>query len=383
MASRSVPSMRQPGAVIGALCLMFGCGPLGDDTASKRGTGKHSAAARVSQDARIVVTERAAGGGRLIALSQTGQRLHEVTRIGPVPVRDNSPALSPDGRFVVFASSRGRQTLAETNLWIVPMSSRAPPRRLTRTTKSIDRDPGWTPDGAALLFSSNRAGDFDVWRLPMAFSPEHGVPLASGPPVALTDGPEHDFSPSAEPTGDRVVFMRADADGRRSRLWVLAGETASAITDGPTDMTPSWSPDGQSIAFAAVPSGGKQTDLYTVRPDGSAREPVVAEPLGNQSGPRWSTDGRFLFCTSLYRSVTSGKAVLSSVTFVDLQESPRVLRALQSRVAPESRMGPTIEPGALAAESLHRNRSYKQSLQYAVEVGIIQAFDDMEPVSGE
>lgn len=322
--------------------------------------------------AHIIATERGPRGGRLVLIAENGERLADLTRIGPVPVRDNSPAWSPDRRWVVFASSRGRRTLVETSLWITAAEPGAEPRRLT-SEAAVDRDPVWTPDGRAIVFASDRGGSFDLWRLELAPGP-NGWPEVAGAPEPLTRGPDHELHPSPAPDGRRIAFMQVSRDASRSSLWLLGPDRTVQLTQGPADMTPAWSPDGSTIAFAA-PSAKDDADLFAIRPDGSDRRPLVSEPLADQTGPVWSADGRFLFSTSLYRSVKSRKPVLSSITFVDLRESPPVVRALHDPVAVESRTSPAVDRAVLDVASLRKNLPYKEALRRAVEQALIRALD--------
>src|SRR5208283_109172 len=73
------------------------------------------------------------------------------------------PQLSPDGKSVVYtvttvdlAGNRG-----STNLWLAPTAG-GDPRRLTTTDKS-DRHPRWSPDGKSILFESSRSGASQLW----------------------------------------------------------------------------------------------------------------------------------------------------------------------------------------------------------------------------
>lgn len=363
-------------AVLVAVIASAACGPLGKE-------GSAPAAPEGDSESRglpasIISAERSPLGVRLVLIAETGARLADLTEIGPVPVRDGGPAWSPDGRWVVFVSSRGRSGLAETSLWCIEARIGAQPRRLT-TEPSVDRDPVWTPDGRAVIFSSNRGGSFDLWRLELDGT-RYGTLAAAGEPIQLTRDPGQEFSPSVAPDGERIAFAGLDESGRiQLRIW--ADGVSTALTEGPADTTPAWSPDGETIAFAApapqdhspAPGTPEQApapmdlELYTVRVDGSERRLLVREPLADQTGPVWSADGRYVFATSIYRSVASGKPVLASITFVDLRESPVGLRALHDPVAVESRVGIAVDKAALDHDVLHRASFYKEALKRVLE----------------
>ena len=57
-------------------------------------------------------------------------------------------------------------------------------------------------------------------------------------------------------------------------------------------MTPSWSPDGRRIAFAATVAD--QSEIFVMDADGSNRRRLTDSP-GDDAHPHWSADGRVFF----------------------------------------------------------------------------------------
>lgn len=231
-----------------------------------------------------------------------------------------SPAFAPDGRVAVAIAG---------SLWVLHPDEAGGWGRAVQVTRgpAWDRDPAWTPDGRALVFSSDRAGTIDLWRVDLPPG-DVGVP---GEPVVtrLTRSAEHDLEPTIGPDG-AIVFARGlggdadlwvlDAGGAERRLTSEAGaEREPAISPdgrwlaytaprGPRrelrvrDMingtetvvvgdrgarSPSWSPDGQRLAFAA--SSG-EPGVWVVGADGRYAQPVATEP----AVPAWSSDGQWI-----------------------------------------------------------------------------------------
>lgn len=314
----------------------------------------------------------------------------DLTRVTVVPVVDSGAAWSPDGQWIAFASSRGREGVAQSSLWIVPARSGGEPHRLT-SGDFVDLDPTWSEDGSWLVFASNREGTFDLWRVGIALEGK-GAPALTGKPVRLTDAPTHERHPSISPAGDQVVYDAGD-ENVGSAIWSVPAEGGAPVrlTAGPADGAPRYSPDGATIAFASaaaevVAMEGKEgmrvdVDLYLMDRDGTNRRLLVREPYADQTGPRWSRDGRHVFATSIYRSMQTGKAVLGSVVFVDTLEKPAIMRALHDTVV-ETRMQPAIAPSTLDAASLARNEPYltalRNVLQDALQDAGIQAEDPEE-----
>jgi Tol biopolymer transport system component len=162
------------------------------------------------------------------------------------------------------------------------------------SSSDTNYDPVWAPDGLSIVFTSERDGSADLYRV---------KPDGSGLERLTTDRAYDDqaaFSPDAK----RLVFVSTRGSGRPS-LWILDVSTrsAKALTSGPGgDFRPSWSRDGKWIAFSsgrgnAMPfSHGRWerlqiADIYIIHPDGSGLKKITAS--GNFCGsPKWMSDSR-------------------------------------------------------------------------------------------
>jgi Tol biopolymer transport system component len=343
-----------------AALLLAGC-PLG----RPEGSG---APAEAPEAPRLVVAERGPSGARLVVVREDGARLADLARRGDGTFLDMSPAFSPDGAWVAFASTRERGTprpdRLETSLWLVAARPGSPPVRLT-DDGGVDLSPAWTPDGRALVFASTRAGSFDLWRLELAGAA--GALRAAGPPAPLTDLPGDEMSPSVGPDGS-VAFTQIDggAAGRRRIAIRAPGGAIRHVTDGPADTGPSFSPDGASIAFTAPHvRGGDQPgvdgDLWVVPAAGGTPALLVDAPSTDEVGAVWSGDGRWVFATSIYRS-ERGEARFSSVVYVDRWEAEPTVRILVDPAGAVPRIAVAVAPGVLDAGALHRGRLYRTEL---------------------
>lgn len=315
----------------------------------------------------IVVAERGATGLKLVALDETGDRQFDLLAQPPEVARDMSPAISPDGRWVVFASTRDR-SLDRTSLWIAPLGVEATPARLT-AGDAIDSHPTWARDGAAIVFASTRdGGDFDLWQ----------VARTGGPPIQLTAGDEHEVSPSIAPDGT-IVYAAVDRESAASRIEARAPDgTITQLTPGPDERDPAVSPDGTRVAYASKvdrEDGRRDGELWVMELATKRARQLVNLPPTDESGPVWSRDGRFVFATSVLPGARD-QPLFASVIFVDRDEAPMRARILRDRAGALARVTPAIA-AALDATTLRRDPEYLPELAKVMAAAI--AKQKMQP----
>jgi Tol biopolymer transport system component len=230
-----------------------------------------------------------AGGGSPVVLP-TGGGAPTVLPTGTVASNNNDHVLTFDGRMLAISSA-----LAPYNsvVYTVP-SSGGIPRQLTPTGPSYAH--GWSPDGKYIVFTGQRNGDFDIYR----------VPATGGPEVRLTTAPGLDDGPEYSPDG-RYIYFNSVRSGNM-QIWRMQADGShpeQLTSDTLNNWFPHVSPDGKWIVFISfLPSETKPDDhpfyrhvylrLLPVSSLGLAPR-VIAYIYGGQgtiNTPSWAPDSK-------------------------------------------------------------------------------------------
>jgi Tol biopolymer transport system component len=202
------------------------------------------------------------------------------------PAVSSSPGVLPSNGEIVFSAGG-----TDGFVHLYAMRHDGSGRRQITDFGTNDTGPAVSPDGRTIAF---------VHQLEETAPAIATIKLGGGTVTWLTDA---DFfvtgGPSWSPDGTRIAFAATHGEGQRIYVMGADGSNPRPIT--PQDVYwpegPAWSPDGTTIAFAASPISGDEEpsvwDIYTVSPDGGALTNVTqtSDRLRDEAGPTWSPDG--------------------------------------------------------------------------------------------
>ncbi|MFW6082909.1 MAG: TolB family protein, partial [Chloroflexota bacterium] len=143
-----------------------------------------------------------------------------------------------------------------------------------------DRSPAWSPDGEYLAFASNRAENWDLYLLD----------LKSDVLIRLTHHPHYDGNPSWSPDGKRLAFESYRSGNLDVYVMTAGGDDVRPITSDPAaDFAPAWGPDARSLAFTSLRDGNKDIHVYLEDQDRVTN--ITRSPGIEEDQPSWSADG--------------------------------------------------------------------------------------------
>jgi TolB protein len=190
-------------------------------------------------------------------------------------------------------------------------------------------------------------------------SGDSGGLLAHGPrkrdaPVALTENPT-DVSPSYSPDGQLIVFAGNHDPGlapQGSHIYVMKrdGSGVRQLTSGSFyDSNPSFSPNGKLVVFDRGGLQGRITQIFSVSIDGGAVR-AISDEAGSDYDPTFTPDGKRIVFVS--NRMTSGHTDRSNI--LSMRPDGSQIRLLIG--GPRNELDPDVSPnGHLIAFASNRD----------------------------
>ena len=199
---------------------------------------------------------------------------------------ETAPAVAPDGSRIAYATEE-----VDFDLTLITPDGRS--RRTMLATARNEFDPAWSPAGDQFAFVTDRSGSLEiwarsrdgVWERPIVTAKDFGdsrtdtlASLAFSP-----DGRTLAYQRGAEGTWD--VWLSPISGGTPIRLTTITG------TNRPWRDAPTWSPDGEWIAYVVNETG--KPVLVKTRVGTTERVELLQAALAF-TRPVWSPDGKWI-----------------------------------------------------------------------------------------
>jgi serine/threonine protein kinase len=219
---------------------------------------------------------------------------------------DSNPAISPDGRWLVFR--RNTNALFTGALYVLAlgpgMTAVGEPRRLTSPVLDAAY-PAWMPDSNEILFAPPFGGGLK--RLIVA-----GENIPQRLPFVGEDGIMPSVSRPQPGRPARLVYVHSFQDWDIWRVESAAPGAAAAshavsIASTRVEGMPQFSPDGSRVAVFSNRSG--ENEIWLVDPDGANPVQLTSMGAGVRGYPHWSPDGQ----TVVFHSALDGQWEVFSI----------------------------------------------------------------------
>ena len=238
-------------------------------------------------------------------------------RVNRDGVPDDAPEQVTTGVEVLhaaFSAAGDRLVLAKgrwvANVWRVPLGLGRPATWQDAEQATFEHAfiefVDVSPDGQTLAFSSDRAGNQDLWTMD----------VRTGKTTQITSHQAPEWAPRWSPDGRHLAFYASRTGDREIYVMpVDGGEVRQLTTSAGLDATPDWSPSGEWIAFRSERTGS--SDIWVVSADGKQQRIIAPHPKPEYA-PTWSPDGNWL----AFGSSREGRARLWRVPFPDGTPEP-------------------------------------------------------------
>jgi serine/threonine protein kinase/Tol biopolymer transport system component len=223
-------------------------------------------------DGKIVHSTIASGNTNIWIVNADGTGNRQLTNETEGAI---GPAVSPDGRYVVFNSMRS----GRYNLWRMDMDG-GHPKQLTGG--GDEEAPGYSPDGRWVIYDSVATSDL------------RKVPIEGGDSVRLTD--RRVTWPAVSPKDGMIAGLYRSDDNSPERLAVFPAEGGTPIKS--FDLPPGsfggarWAPDGHSILY--VVTRAETSSLWSQSLDAGAPKQLADFSPEQIFSFDLSRDGRWL-----------------------------------------------------------------------------------------
>lgn len=247
-----------------------------DDIIAQLGGGVNGIA-----ETKIYFVSSRSGTKEIWAMDYDGQNQHPITHLGSTCL---SPRISPDNSRIAF-SALGKEG------WAIRMYSLDLGRQVSFPGGSAGGNnfsPAWSADGTKIAFSSARSGDPEIWVADASGGNLHKLTSFRGPDVGPTWNPR---------TNAQLAWVSGRTGLPQIYTMDQDGANIQRITDGGYAVSPSWSPNGQLLAFAwnrkYGPGAPGHQDIHVLEL-ASKNYIQMTHDSGSNDYPSWSPDGRHL-----------------------------------------------------------------------------------------
>ena len=229
------------------------------------------------------------------------------TFVNDKPSWDSEMVISPDGFYMAYERAHEKGS-KDRDIYILDIKNGKTKPLVQHAAH--DRLLGWTPDNSSLFFASDRRQGLpgglaskDTWDAYL-------LPVAEGVSKGAPELVKRNIPTKIRPKGftrDGAYYYAVEFRSIETAVVEVDMQTGKLLTKpqvvGQTggDFMPSWSPDGQHLAYCVQKSDKSQT--IRIQNTGTSQERELDPDLPPFSSLRWSPDGKFFLASDFKQNL--------------------------------------------------------------------------------
>ncbi len=183
---------------------------------------------------------------------------------------NSAPDFSPDGSKLALR----RSVDGNPEIYVLHLANGLF-QRLTQDP-AIDTEPTWSPDGQRIAFTSDRSGSPQIYEIGLVDPAPKRITFSQG---------DYNARPRYSPDGRYLAMVNGGSDGYRIAALGLKDGDFRILTDTRLDESPSFAPNGGMLLYSTV--GSRGTELAAVSVDGRVRQSIALQEGEEVREPAW------------------------------------------------------------------------------------------------
>jgi Tol biopolymer transport system component len=199
----------------------------------------------------------------------------------------STPAWSPDGKRIAF--EQGAADFSTVQIWLMNADG-SNKHRVFSDPSFQDQSPSFSPDGLRLIFNRCSA-PLEACAIYTIKLDGHGLTAITHFNQSVND---FDIGPKYAPDGKTIAFGSFNRGGVTAAVYLMGSHGANLRQLTPSGLeadAPDWAPDGTTLAFGSNCCNPLHAAIWTVTPDGTGLKQLTFPGVNHDFVPSYSPQG--------------------------------------------------------------------------------------------